>query len=214
MSIFSFFKKEKIDGENTSKPFHENKTKEERIDWFAKTRPWHRITKEVINSLEDVYGDDPKFEIFVIKSMELDLVSKYEKLPSGESAEVIRAMISGILYETGSQSAKYIFKQVQSGSFNQNKVSAALDIAYDCLESSAFIDKNLVAAFLYLARLKQLLNRPQEGIVFAQKGLAALSDLEDVPFHKSAIPSIQKAAETNALIKRELQALIDNFENT
>ena len=42
---------EKIANENKSKPFYDNKSDAERKDWFARTRPWHKIDEKVIDAL-------------------------------------------------------------------------------------------------------------------------------------------------------------------
>ncbi|MFN7904424.1 MAG: hypothetical protein ACK5P5_04515 [Pseudobdellovibrionaceae bacterium] len=71
-----FFKKifggfDSIPHENKTKPFYKNLNSDERRDWFIRTRPWNQMSLKFINALIDIFTDSPKFELFVVYSMEL-----------------------------------------------------------------------------------------------------------------------------------------------
>ncbi len=60
MGLFGFLNNKKIENENKSKPFRQNTSDSERKDWFARTRPWHKVDPPIIDALITKYGNDPR----------------------------------------------------------------------------------------------------------------------------------------------------------
>jgi tetratricopeptide (TPR) repeat protein len=198
MGLFRFLSKDKIENENKSKPFHRNVNNSERKDWFSRTRPWHKVDSGIIDSLIRIYGDDPMFEVFVITSMENNLVKEYEVLGRKDiEPNVACSAISGILFKQGAKSSASVGDIFHSGKINERQLSKDYDNAMNLLESSVIIDPNQINAYVQLAGLRGMLNKKDDALKYIQHGLEAIRRLKDknMPFHKSSIPGIQNAAQ-------------------
>ena len=196
MSLFGFFKKDKIENENKSKPFHANKNATDRRDWFSRTRHWHKVSPLIIDALIDKFGDNPMFEVFVITSIENDLVSNYETLGKTEVTfipKVVLAQISGILYSKGIDSLREFEQLLKSGG-SDKKIESLYATTVDCLETSVIVSDYMVASYVNLAKLKILAGNSEDASGFIESGLNEIQKLKehnDV-FSKSKIVSISK----------------------
>ena len=214
MGLFSFLKKDKIENENKSKPFHKNANNSERKDWFSRTRPWHKVDPRIIDALIAKYNDDPMFEVFVITSMESGLVKEYEDIGlKGIDPKVACSVISGILFKHGANASSQVGNMFKSGNINERKLSKVYGDAMNLLESSKIIDANQINAYVELAGLKGMLNKNDEALSFVQQGLSAIKRIResDVPFHKSNITGIQNAAQHLADTEELLLTLKRDF---
>ena len=210
MGFFSFLSGDKIENENRSKPFHKNSSNSERKDWFARTRPWHKVDPRIIDALIAKYNDNPMFEVFVVTSMEKSLVGEYEEIGrKGIDPIVACSVISGILFRHGASAAAQVMKMFKSGNQDKNKFSKFYSEALDMLESSTIIDTNQVGAYVQLASLKALLSKNDEALSFVRQGLATIQRIREsnIPFHKSNIPSIQNATQHLDDVEKSLLAL-------
>ena len=173
MGLFSFLKKDKIENENKSKPFHKNHNNYERKDWFSRTRPWHKVDPRIIDALIAKYKDDHMFEVFVITSMENGLVKQYEDIGlRGIDPEVACPVISGILFKHGANASAQVSNMFSSGNINEKKLSKVYGNAMNLLESSIIIDSNQINAYIQLADLRGMLNKNDEALSFVQQGNA------------------------------------------
>ncbi|MDO8263595.1 MAG: hypothetical protein Q7T21_10255 [Gallionella sp.] len=198
MGLFGFLKKDKVENENKSKPFHKNTNNFERKDWFSRTRPWHKVDPIIIDALIAKYNDDPMFEVFVITSMDNGLVKEYEDIElNGIGPKVACSVISGILFKHGANASAHVANMFRSGNINERKLSKVYGDAMNLLESARIIDANQINAYVLLASLKRMLNKKDEALSFAQQGLRAIKRIKEskVPFHESNIPEIQNAAQ-------------------
>lgn len=193
MSLFSFRKKDKIENENKSKPFHVNSNNFERKDWFSRTRPWHNISAGIIDALIEKYNDDPMFGVFVITSMQNGLVKEYEDIGHKDiSPEIACSVISGVLCKHGSSAATQFSNMFNSGYTNEKKLSMIYFNAMNLLESSIIIDSNQIEAYGHLAILKGLLGKSDEALSFVQQGLRVIERMQEtpIPFHLDNIKEL------------------------
>ena len=198
MGLFGFLGKDKIENENKSKPFHQNSNGTERKDWFSRTRPWHKVDSEIIDALIDKYGEDPMFEVFVITSMENNLVKEYEALGQKNiDPSVACSVISGVLFKEGAKSSTQVGDMFRRGKINERKLSSIYENAMNLLESSVAVDQNQINAYVQLAGLRAMLNKNTDALKFVHQGLAAIKRIKEqnIPFHKSSISGIQNGAQ-------------------
>ncbi len=198
MGLFEFLKKDKIENENKSKPFHKNHNNLERKDWFSRTRPWCKIEPRIIDALIAKYNNDPMFEVFVITSMENGLMKEYEEIGHKDiDPEVACSVISGILFKHGANAAAQVGNMFSSGNINERKLSKVYENAMNLLESSIIIDLNQINAYVQLAGLRAMFNKKDDALSFVQQGLKAIERIKesDIPFHKSNISEIKNTAQ-------------------
>ena len=218
MGVFDFLFAETIKNENKTKPFHKNNNDDERKDWFSRTRPWHKVDEKIINALIEKFADDPMFGVFVVTSMEQNLVTKYEQLNKHEFCEgtdLICSLISKIIYDAGSISAKKMIKMLQQPQCNTDLLAYHYNIVMDTFETAIILDKNQVSAYCQLAIVKGLLNKSEEAVKYAKEGLAIIQEIrsQNIPFHLSNIATIRNAKQTSDEIEKALNLLIADFQN-
>jgi len=214
MGLFGFLNKDKIDNENKSKPFHQNANDSERKDWFSRTRPWHKVDSGIIDALIGKYGNDPMFEVFVITSMENNLVKQYEVLGQKNiDPDVACSVISGILFKQGAQSSALVGNMFRSGNINERKLSKNYENAMNLLESSAIVDSNQINAYVQLAGLRGMLNKNEDALKYVRQGLDVIRRIKEknIPFHKRSIPGIQSGAQHLDDTKKMLLAMEKEF---
>lgn len=214
MGLFSFLKKEKIENENTSKPFHANTNNSERKDWFSRTRSWHKVNPGIIDALITKYNDDPMFEVFVVASMENGLVKEYEELGlKGIDSEIACSVISGVLVKHGGNASAQVGNMFNSGNINEKKLSTVYENALNLLESAIIVDSNQINAYVQLAGLRGMFNKNDEALNYVQQGLKAIEKIKEsnIPFHKSNIAGIQNTDQHLDDTKKLLLALENDF---
>ena len=219
MSLFGFFKKDKIENENKSKPFDANTNADDRRDWFSRTRPWHKVSPVIIDALIDRYGDNPMFEVFVITSMKNDLVSDYETHGKTEfvteyadTPSIVLAQISGILYSKGMDAAQKYLQLLESGG-SLKKQTTLYGTTFDCLESSVIISDCMVASYVTMAKLKILCDNPEDASGFIESGLNRITKLKEYSdaMSKSKIDSISKAPQDIDEMEQMLLSMKDEI---
>ena len=214
MSLFSFLKNDKIENENTSKPFHQNKNNAERKDWFTRTRPWHKVDSRIIDALINKYNDNSMFEVFVITSMENRLVKEYEELSKKDVDPVVAcSIISGILFKHGANYSAQVGDMFRTGKINERKLSVAYENAMNLLESSIIIDPNQINAYVQLAGLRGVLNKNEDALRFIDQGLNAIKRIKEskIPFQMSNIPDIQNTPQHLDDTEKMLLAMKSEF---
>ena len=219
MSLFGFFKKDKIENENKSKPFHANTNANDRRDWFSRTRPWHKVSPVIIDALIDRYGDNPMFEVFVITSMKNDLVSDYETHGKTEfvteyadTPSIVLAQISGILYSKGMDASQKFIQLLGSGC-SEKKLRPSYATTFNCLESSVIISDYMVASYVTLAKLKILCGNTEDASGFIESGLNRITKLKEYSdaMSKSKIDSISKAPQDIDEMEQMLLSMKDEI---
>jgi len=215
MGFFNSLFGGKIENENRSKPFHKNSSSLERKDWFSRTRPWNGIDSKIIDALINKFGDNPMFEVFVVTSMEHNLVLRYEQMNKKDLAEaVICSIIATILCEVGTLSAKRMI--ALQGEFQNNikEVRKHYGTVRDTLETAIVLDENQIAAYTYLSVVLGLIKNFEDGLKYARQGIAAIQEIRksNVPFHLSDIDVIKNADETMDDIEKTLRQLEEDYK--
>jgi hypothetical protein len=214
MGLFDFLNKDKIDNENKTKPFHQNMNDSQRKDWFYRTRPWHKVDSGIIDALIVKYSNNPMFEVFVITSMENNLVREYEALGQKNlDSDVVCSVISGILFKQGAQSTAIVGNMFRSGKINESKLSKHYKNAINLLESSVLLDSSQINAYVQLAGLQSMLNKNEDALKYVHLGLKAIRQIKEmnIPFHKSSIPGIQNGAQNLDDTEKILLAIENEF---
>jgi hypothetical protein len=197
MALLSFLTRDKIKNENTSKPFHKNTSQDERLDWFRRTRPWHKLNSRIVDALIEKFDNNPLFEVFVVRSMENGLVEVYEKQLSSRSAEsslIFTATISHILSSIGGEAAEKMSRLVVSGSktgaLDTSGLRTLSTIAIDFLDVAIFLEKTNLNAYLQIAGAYSSIGNEEKAKAYVEKGLSVILSLKELPFEKSSLAGI------------------------
>ncbi|MBU4377426.1 MAG: hypothetical protein KKD29_08170 [Candidatus Omnitrophica bacterium] len=215
MGFFEKLFSEKIENENRTKPFYQNKDDAERLDWFKRTRSWHKVDEKVIEAVIKKFNGNPLLELFVLFSGENDLIKKYIKLNNSDfSDDLICSRIAVILYYIGSSSLKEFIGLMGNLENNQKKCETHYKRIMDSLELAIILDKNQVGAYMNLAIVKGMLGKYEDGLSYAKQGLAIVSQIldDDVPFYLSDIREIKTGKKDLEQIKERLSSLIGEYE--
>ena len=63
-------------GFKKTKPFYENKSREDFIKWFSETKPWSKLDLNIIEAIVNKFANDPEaFEVFEWVSQTCNLVA-------------------------------------------------------------------------------------------------------------------------------------------
>ncbi len=197
MSLFGFLAKDKIQNENKTKPFHENKSADERRDWFSRTKPWHKVPPQIIDAIIDKFGDDPLFEVFVITSMEQGLVGEYEAIGETELVGIPDSAcgeIAKILFLKGAAAAQKFSQLFQQGA-DRAKLTPLYAVALNCLESSVTVSHLCIDSYIQLAALRMSVGRNDDARKWVEAGLRAAQELANCTdaMRQSKIESIVNA---------------------
>lgn len=215
MGFFEKLFSERIGNENRTKPFYQNKDDAERLDWFRRTRPWHKVDEKIIGAIIKKFNGDPLLELFVLFSKENDLIKKYITLNNSDfSDDLICLQIAAMLYFIGSSSLKEFVELMDNLENNQKKCEVHYKRIMDSLELAVILDKNQVGAYMNLAIVKGMLGKYEDGLSYAKQGLAIVSKIldDDVPFHLSDIKEIKTGKKDLEQIKEKLSSLIREYE--
>ena len=179
MSFLKSLFGDKIENENKTKPFHQNKTREERLDWFSRTRPWHKVSPKIIHALVDKFGDNPMFEAFIFASMGLDLVMRYKKLPMQEleDKQLICSAVAAILCDGGNESVKLILPLLQNIHNNIQKAEKLYRLALEAFETAIILDEDQISAYLGIAIVAGFFNKTEFALKSALQGLDRINQL-------------------------------------
>ncbi|MBU4478497.1 MAG: hypothetical protein KKH34_05375, partial [Candidatus Omnitrophica bacterium] len=193
----------------------QNKDDAERLDWFKRTRSWHKVDEKVIEAVIKKFNGNPLLELFVLFSGENDLIKKYIKLNNSDfSDDLICSRIAVILYYIGSSSLKEFIGLMGNLENNQKKCETHYKRIMDSLELAIILDKNQVGAYMNLAIVKGMLGKYEDGLSYAKQGLAIVSQIldDDVPFYLSDIREIKTGKKDLEQIKERLSSLIGEYE--
>jgi hypothetical protein len=222
MGLFGSIFGERIANENKSKPFYKNATTEERREWFATTRPWHKVPRPLIEAMiGKLDRDRVMFEVFIIRSMETGLVERFSKIDPRTPPEVMCAMVSGMLTQVGSELAKKMIalqEAVRVGRGSQrdmDEASKAGSCAIDLLQAAVVLDANAARAFNGLAFLLAMVGRIADAAKYGKDGLEAIRRMmrEAGAFRQSSVESIRNAPEMFQQMERALAEFVESLEH-
>ena len=215
MGFFNSLFGDKIENENRSKPFHKNSSSLERKDWFSRTRPWNRIDSKIIDTLINKFGDDSMFEVFVVTSMEQNLVLRYEQLNKEDQSDaLICSIIATMLCEVGIYSAKIMIALQDDFQKNIEELKKHYRIVRNALETAIVLDENQIAAYGYLSVVLGSIKQFEDGLKYAKQGISVIREIRksNVPFHLSNIDTIRNADQTMDDIEKTLRHLAEDYE--
>jgi hypothetical protein len=199
-------------------PFPENKSDAEKLNWFRKTQPWDKVDERIINAIITKYKGNPIIVVFVVTSMRHDLIPMYCRLNNSEyldSPDLICSLIAPIFYNLGSSSLKQLIALIDDASKNQEKFKLHYSIVMDSLETCVNLDENQVSAYSGLAITKGMINKYDDAIIYAQKGLEVIKKMKEsnIPFHLSKDENIRNSMQTFEEIEKQLSQLIEEIKN-
>lgn len=210
---------EKLFGrKNQIEPFPENGSDAEKVNWFKKTQPWDKVDERIINAIITKYKGNPMIVVFVVTSMRHDLIPMYCRLNNSEyldSPDLICSLIAPIFYNLGSSSLKQLIALIDEASRNQEKFKLHYSIVMDSLETCVILDENQVSAYSGLAMTKRIINKYDDAIIYAQKGLEVIKKMKEsnIPFHLSQDENIRNSMQTFEEIEKQLSQLIVEIKN-
>lgn len=213
----TFLKKlfgEKIKNENRSKPFHENKNSQEMLDWFARTRPWDKVSPELLATIIKKFNGSPMLELFVIYCMENKLVNKYAQLNDSDfKDDVLCSKIAMDIYFLGSGSFKKFISLVDNLAQNEKSATRYYRHLMDSFELTVILDENQASAYMNLAMVKGMLGKYADGLKYAKQGYEVIDDLlkSEPPFNQSSIPEIRSGSEDLKLVRNKLLDMVDEY---
>jgi hypothetical protein len=194
-------------------PFPENKSDAEKLNWFKNTQPWDEVDERIVKAIIAKYKGDPMLVIFVVTSMRHGLIPMYCKLNNSEylnSPELICSSIAPLFYNLGSTSLKELIALADNTHRNPDKFKLHYSIIMDSLETCAILDENQVSAYSGLAMTKRIINKNDDAIAYAKKGLAAIRKMKesDIPFHLSKDENVRNSMQTFKEIEKQLRQLV------
>ncbi len=195
MGLFSSLLGARLPNENETTPFYKNNTPLERKNWFSRTCPWNKLDPEIIEALINKFGEDPMFGVFVLTSMEQNLISRYENLNNQHYGEsVICTLISCILCEVGGYSLKEMIRHL-SDHEDFEEVKKYHRTVRAMFETAIILDTNNVSAHAGMAFVFQLLNKYAEAVKHATRGIEIIIEIRkrNIPFHLSDIPEVSNS---------------------
>lgn len=213
----SFFKK-LFGRKDIIEPFPENQSDAEKLNWFRKTPPWNKVDEKIINAIIIKYNGNPMIVVFVVTSMEHNLIPMYCKYNNSEytdSPNLICSLIAPILYYIGSNSLKQMITLLDDSSRNQEKIKLHYSTVMDSLESCIVLDKNQVSAYYGLAMVKSIFNKSEDVLKYANQGLAVIQKIRgsNVPFHLSEHENIRNSMQAFEEVENHLKQLIAETKN-
>lgn len=182
MSFFGRLFGDRIQNENKTRRLLECATLEERKDWFARTRPWHKVPAWLVHDVAiQLPGRPPTaLQLFVDTALKARLVPQLEGLHRVEPASVALATICGLFLRVGGPMAQEVLRAKQRVSPSDHDAVLARDCLTVALRLSA-----TPLAYPLLARLLAQMGQIEEALDCVEEGLSAVetereeSDLDD-----------------------------------
>ncbi len=139
----------------------------------ARTRPWHKVAPIVIDAIFEALDETELFDCFVVVSMELKLIARYETLGSeGYNIKIIRCQISDILCQAG-------FREIESlkEELDQNQIEKAQKIGFSAtnlFEPAIALAHNQIAGYIGMATIYGLFGIVEKCQDYARRCLLVL----------------------------------------
>jgi tetratricopeptide (TPR) repeat protein len=207
----------RIQNENTSKRFVECRSAAERKEWFARTRPWNRVSPTVIAALASrLDGEPTTFERFVATSFKCGLIPMYERLNSGSG--IAPTMVAALLCQAGATSMRQMFAlrellAQERGSQDQvDEAAQHTSLSVDAYEVALALDRNSVPAYGGLASILAMTGRAEEALKYAKQGIEVIREMKDTPFHLSSIESVREGGAQLDEAERHLLQMVEALE--
>jgi len=163
------------------KPFPENGSDVQKMEWLKQTPPWNEIDEKILNAILKKYNGDPMIVVFVLTSMKLNLVPLYRDIINSiddDSEEIILPLIALKLYQAGSHSLKKCINLYANIASNKNEFKDCYANVMDTFESCLILDENQASAYLGLATINKLIHKDNDAKDYAKKGIEVSKRLQ------------------------------------
>ena len=185
MGLFSLFGKK-------PEPFPENGPVEAQQRWFQETSPWDEVSPTITETVIETFSNNPLIVLFVILSMQHDLVGRYRAIGEDDTLEPIaRNLIGGVLYKEGQPAFLEVLEEISSPTPNLARVKEPLRKALDCFETSVIFENDNAMTHLCLARICQILQRREQFHDHIEQGLSALDQWENLPIPEELVGEVE-----------------------
>ena len=170
--------------------------------------PWHRVSPAVINTIIESVTDKGLLEAFILQSMNVGLVPRYEVLGQEDhDLKIIRARISQILCETGNRAIPSLAKALEE---NQRDVATKqLALAGDTFEAAIAFANNQIVAYIGLATIYGMLGKISDFQSYAKRGFSELEKMRREPAGRAIRESSVFPADSFEQLERMLLTFIE-----
>jgi hypothetical protein len=192
------------------RPFFENKSDEEFIQWFQNVSPWNKVDISIIKLLIDKFRGNPLFEVFVHASQEQSLIKQYIELNKIARTDAGRFAVCpkiAMILSSAAEDSREKFARAMN-SRNKNAMQDSYSKAADSLEVALVIEPNIALLYLQMATLKALLGKNPEAAEYCHSGLRVIENQKSIPFQSSGISSVNQAHSDNEKIAEHLRAVL------
>lgn len=194
----------------TPRPFFENKSDKDFIQWFQNVNPWSKVDPAIINALIDKFRENPLFEVFVHTSQEQSLIKQYAGLNQLARTDAGRFAVCpkiAMILSSAAEDNREKFARAMNAR-NQNAMKDSYSKAVDSLEVALVIEPNIALLYLQMATLKSMLGKSKEAAEYCQSGLRVIERQKSIPFQNSGISSINQAHGENERIASHLREVL------
>jgi hypothetical protein len=205
MGFFGLLFGDRIQNENKTKRILDCSTLEERKDWFARTRPWHKVPDWLVHEVvTQLSGRQPTtLQLFIDTAMKARLVPQLEELHRVEPSTVALAVICGIFLRVGGPLAQEVLRTKRHSSSSDEEAAHARDCLVVALRLS-----DTPLAYPLLATLLAHMGQFEEALECAEEGLSAVQGERDQSDLGDADDEFGEA-EDLARVERQLQETVD-----
>ena len=154
MGFFGSLFGDKIENENTTKPVFKCTSREERKNWFARTRPWHKTPPSLVEAIICQLENQPPvmLELFTVTAPKVGLIPEFERLPADVTGAVACSVVAGMFVKVGTPLAQQFVTRKQAlrappSERETKELVNMASVAKDCLELATVIHKPMIAAY-------------------------------------------------------------------
>ena len=182
-------------------------------DWLSNTTPWRTLDPAIIDALTGKFRDNPMFEVFIVISMEHNLVARYAELAKDklENSDLICSQIATMLCFFGNASVRVMGDLMHDCSGNRSKLEHHYRIVRDAFEVCIILDHNQLQAYAGLATAYGLIGKSEECVNYAQQGLSKLQELKTDDDFCAYIGAVPDGAQTKDELEKVFNSLVDEY---
>ncbi len=194
------------------RPFYENKTKEDFLQWFANVPPWNKVDAAIIGMLINRFESNPLFEVFVHTSQDQSLINKYAQLNQMARTDAGRVAICpkiAMILSSAAEDSRAVFAKAMSNNNAYDQKNHYIRAA-SSLETAILIEPTIVLLYLQMATLQAMTGRNAEATKFCRAGLKEIDEQRKIPFNRSSIESVRGTHAENDRIESHLKSVLEN----
>ena len=155
-----------------------------------------------------------QFEVFVVTSMEHNLVARYAELANQkhidiEHTDLVCSDIAVMLCLLGNASVRAMGDLMQAHQIDQTKMKHHYRIVLDTFETAIILDHNQIQAYLGLAIVKALVDNSEDSLSYAKQGLSKLHELKADDSYCACSGAFPDMAQTMDETEKALDAIVN-----